>query len=625
MPDFPLVSTLADIEAIEATPWRSLCPFESTYEAIQHSVEHHAERDALIFLPTGCADETPHIVSYRDLFANITKTANLLHELGVGRDDVVSYILPNIPETLEVIWGAEAAGIVNAINPLLEPETIFKLLKAAGSKVLVTSSSLPGMPFYESVLMVADALDTVDALIVIDMAPYYSTSPLDPPQATPGGKPIIKFHEARDRQASGSLDSGRTFNRTDIASLFHTGGTTSTPKLAPHTHENEVFTSWAISNLIPVEPGGRALVGLPLFHVNAVIATGLGCLVAGTTQVMLSAMGYRGPDVIPNLWKVVERYKAVSMSAVPTVYSALMSVPHEGVDISSLRFAAVGAAPLSTDVFEGFVQTTGVELLEGYGLTESTIIASCNPFGGEKRIGSIGLRIPYQEMASAVLDKDGEIERFCDVDEVGTVMLRGPNVFPGYYRQADTGLTRDGWLNTGDLGRSDAEGYFWLTGRAKDLIIRGGHNIDPAMVENTLERHDAVALAAAVGQPDAYAGELPAAYVELHSGAEVDPDELKDWAKAQIEERAAAPVHVEIMPKLPLTAVGKIHKPPLRMLAIRRVLCATLLDAGIDAKVEAMNDPKRGLIATIVSDDAEGVRAALSGYAMPIEVIATAQ
>ncbi len=623
MPDFPVVATLADIEAIEASPWRSHCPFESTYEAIQHSAERSPECDALIFLPTGTADDSPHIVSYRDLFANITKTANLFHELGVSPNDVVSYILPNLPETLEVIWGAEAAGIVNPINPLLEPETIMKLLQAAGSKVLVTSSSLPGMPFYESVLMVADALKSVEALIVVDMAPYYGTAPLDPPSATQGGKPIIKFREARDRQDGGELKSGRSFKRTDIASLFHTGGTTSTPKLAPHTHENEVFTSWAISNLIPVEPGGRALVGLPLFHVNAVIATGLGCLVAGTTQVMLSAMGYRGPAVIPNLWKVVERYKAVSMSAVPTVYSALMSVPRQGVDISSLRFAAVGAAPLSTDLFEGFVKTTGVELLEGYGLTESTIIAACNPFDGEKRVGSIGLRIPYQEMASAIVGDNGEIKRFCDVDEVGTVMLRGPNVFPGYYKRDDSGLTSDGWLNTGDLGRRDAEGYFWLTGRAKDLIIRGGHNIDPGMIENTLERHEAVALAAAVGQPDEYAGELPAAYVELLPSVKVEADELKVWTKANIAERAAAPVHVEILPTLPLTAVGKIHKPPLRMLAIQRVLSAKLSEAGIEAKVEVANDARRGLVAVIRCDRTTEARATLSGFAMPIEVTAS--
>jgi fatty-acyl-CoA synthase len=194
----------------------------------------------------------------------------------------------------------------------------------------------------------------------------------------------------------------------------------------------------------------------------------------------------------------------------------------------------------------------------------------------------------------------------CAVDEVGEICVASPGVFEGStYTEVDKNrdLFAEGrFLRTGDLGRLDADGYLWITGRAKDLIIRGGHNIDPAEIEQALLSHPAVAFAGAIGQPDSFAGELPCAYVELVAGASVSTEALMDHARAHIPERAAIPKHIEVLAELPKTAVGKIFKPDLRKRAIIRVLDETLAEAGIPAHVIAViEDRKRGLVAQIAT------------------------
>jgi fatty-acyl-CoA synthase len=187
-------------------------------------------------------------------------------------------------------------------------------------------------------------------------------------------------------------------------------------------------------------------------------------------------------------------------------------------------------------------------------------------------------------------------------DDVGEICVANPGVFPGAtYTESDKNLHLfhyDTYLRTGDLGRIDHDGYLWITGRAKDLIIRGGHNIDPADIEQALAGHDAVAMVGAIGQPDAYTGEMPCAYVELVAGAHATPEDLMAYAKGKISERAAHPKHIEILPELPKTAVGKVFKPDLRRRAITRVYDAALAEAGLAARVaEVIEDKKLGLVA----------------------------
>jgi fatty-acyl-CoA synthase len=291
---------------------------------------------------------------------------------------------------------------------------------------------------------------------------------------------------------------------------------------------------------------------------------------------------------------------------VPTVYSTLLGVPIGGADVSSLRYALCGAAPMPPELIRKFEDATGVKILEGYGLTEGTCVSSVNPRDGERRVGSIGLRIPYQQMKTVALDADGRYARDCAVDEIGHLVIKGPNVFPGYKdEKANRGIwIGDGWLDTGDLARQDADGRFWLTGRQKDLIIRGGHNIDPSMIEEAMLRHPAVQMAAAVGKPDAYAGELPVVYVALREGQTATPEELQAFAKSTIAERAGVPSEVIIRQSIPVTAVGKVFKPELRHDVAKRVLEATLCgvgDGAVSFEVSVRADPKHGTLATVIA------------------------
>ncbi len=297
-------------------------------------------------------------------------------------------------------------------------------------------------------------------------------------------------------------------------------------------------------------------------------------------------------------------------------------------DISSLEFAVCGAAPMPAKLIEAFEAKTGLKIVEGYGLTEGACVSSLNPPDGERRVGSIGLRLPYQEMRAVVLDSAGQFQRTADVDEIGTIVIHGPNVFNGYLdsrHNTDLWIDIEGarWLNTGDLGRQDADGYFWLAGRRKELIIRGGHNIDPKLIEDVLHKHPAVAMAAAVGSPDVHAGEVPVAYVQAKPGATVSDQELMDFAATHVPERAAIPKHVRIMPSLPLTGVGKIFKPALQQREIEAVVRAEAANAGaIIDELWFERDPRLGQVVRIrASAGAPPLRTALERYAFRSDVL----
>ena len=241
--------------------------------------------------------------------------------------------------------------------------------------------------------------------------------------------------------------------------------------------------------------------------------------------------------------------------------------------------------------------------MEGYGLTEATCASTLNPIHGERCVGSIGQQLPGIEVKAVQLDAAGNYLADCAADVVGQLVIRGATVFPGYLDAANNqGLfVEGGWVKTGDLGRRDANGFFWLAGRAKDLIIRGGHNIDPASIEEALQLHPAVALVAAVGRPDAHAGELPVAYVELRAGHTATVEELQAHAAAHIAEKAAIPKDITILDKIPLTAVGKIFKPALVWRETEDVFGLALAGvAGISTfKVKVDADAHYGALATV--------------------------
>jgi len=625
-PTFAPIANLADVRRIEEMPLTSQYSLRSTLDIFRQAGLAYGKRPALNFLLGGTIDENPVTIDYAALLARIYQTANALNALGMKTDEVVAYVLPNLPQTHYVIWGGEAAGIVAAVNPMLEAAQIGDILTACKTKYLVTLAPFPGTDLWHKAETCAALVPSLRAILQVDLAQYaqpgYSPRPARIGEI--GNLPVYDFDALLAAQPDDRLVSGRIFESDDIASYFHTGGTTGLPKIAPHTHANEVFMAWAMMSVLNMHAGDVFLCGLPLFHVNGVMVTGLSNFLCGASVVVATPQGYRNPNLLPNFWKLIERYRVNYFSAVPTIYTALLDIPVAKNDISSLRYAICGAAPMPPEVFRRFEKRTAVKILEGYGLTEGTTASCINPAAGERRIGSIGLRFPYQDMRSFVIGGDGRIERECAVGEIGAVCIRGPNVFPGYLRAADNRnvwVGRDaeaGWFNTGDLGRWDADGYCWLTGRAKDLIIRGGHNIDPQLIEEVLCRHPAVAIAAAIGQPDAYAGEVPAAYVVLRAGQQASVEELLAYAREHISERAALPVNIEILPQLPVTAVGKIFKPALRHRAIEQVLSRALQQSGIAATVSVSDDKLSGTLASIRAPGASHVqaRAVLDQFAL---------
>ena len=243
-------------------------------------------------------------------------------------------------------------------------------------------------------------------------------------------KEWLPFETYLEQYPADLVLSGRTIASDDYAAYFHTGGTRGTPKSARHTHANEVFDAWAMTQMADTRPEHVVLCGLPLFHVNAVHVTGLAPLSVGASVVLLGPAGYRDPGVIKHFWKIVEHYHATWFSGVPTLYSNLLRVPIDA-DIYSLTMAIGGAAPMPVELFTTFQQRTGVSILEGYGLTEATCAQSTYSRYGERRVGSIGLRYPYQAMKTAILDQQGRELRDCQPDETGTLVVKGPNVFAG--------------------------------------------------------------------------------------------------------------------------------------------------------------------------------------------------
>jgi len=593
------IRTIRDIEEIEKTPLAERIQEKNTYELLCRGGEIDPDKIALSFLMNGDLYDQPVEISYRDLLGKIRQAANLFHRLGVGPGDVVTYLLPNMPQTHYVLWGAEVAGIVNPINPLLEPHTIRDICTAAGTKVLVALADMPGSEIWKKVDAVRKEIPSLQKVVRV-MGP------------TDEAEGIVGLEEEMAKEPADALAFDREIGPDDISSLYHTGGTTGTPKLARRTHFNEVYMAWAIRLMGGIGREETMLCGLPLFHVNATTVTGLAPFSCGAHVVLLSPVGYREPTIMKNFFHIVERYRAASFSCVPTVLSVLLDVPVGGKDISSLRYVVCGAAPLSQELFRRYEEHSGMKILEGYGLTEGACASVINPRDGERKIGSIGIRMPYQDVKIVILDEEGNYQRDANTGEIGVVAIRGPNVFKGYVEEAhNQGLWIQGeWLNTGDLGRMDADSYVWLTGRKKELIIRGGHNIDPAAIEEPLYQMSAVSMVAAVGRPDAHAGEVPVAYVQLKDGMQATPDEVMAYARDHIGERAAVPKEVVILDAIPLTPVGKIFKPALRWDATRRMYEKELEALGETARsvsVEVAEHKVHGTAVRIRVEPASGV------------------
>ncbi|WP_106400660.1 acyl-CoA synthetase [Actinocorallia populi] len=570
--DRPLVLLPEDVPAIEAVPLAERDLPASTYDLLSRSAAAHPDRPALHLLGEGGAPwRKASCWTYGDLLKRVHRAANAYLALGLPEGGVVALMLPNLGATYAALLGAQAVGVAGPVNPMLAEDHLVEILTLTGARLLLAPGPGLAPDLWAKAQRIAARLPALRALLSVG----------SPPGPRPGTTEEIDFDAFTRDRAADRLDTARRPGPDDMAAYFHTGGTTGVPKVAPHTHAMEVYMAWALGCSGAYLDDAVSLSGLPLFHVNALHVTGLGPFLHGRTVVSLGPLGYRDKTLVADFWHIIEHYRVTSFSGVPTVYASLPPVP-EGADISSLRAGAVGAAPLPGKVRSAFEAAAKVPMLEGYGLTEATCATAATP-AFAPRDGSVGLRLPYQNIKAVTVDDHERPTADCPPGRTGVLAVKGPSVFPGYLRQGPHGAVPDpegkifdGWLLTGDLGHVDADGYVYLTGRAKDVIIRGGHNIDPGLVEESLLAHPDVRAAAVIGAPDPRAGEVPVAYVVLAAGSPTSADDLRAWAHARAPEPAAAPRTVHLVENLPTTAIGKIYKPALLQDSVHRLITDAL-------------------------------------------------
>lgn len=579
-----------DIARFAAVPIEDRIGVASTYAMILQAAVAQPDAPAITFLPRGFASDVPKTLTYADVARRVTATANLFASLGVGRGDGIAVLLPTMPDAFTVIWAASAVGVAVPINPLLRADHMIEIMRAARVRVVV---SIGPEIDAELAAAAATAANCVGASLVLAAGDMMAPGAIDLEEA------IARQPDDRLMAALPALD--------DIASIFHTGGTTARPKLVAHTHRNQLVCTIQVASGSDLAPGDVLLSALPTNHVIAGIATGLTVLATGAQMLIPGLAGFRNPYLLQDFWKIIERYGVSGFSAVPTVLTALMGVPVDA-DITTLRYVSCGAAPMPSALIDAFETKTGARVFESYGMTEATTMVASNPRGAPRREGSVGLPAPYLD-----LKLSGEHE----------ILIRGPAVVKGYFGQEPV-ADAEGWFPTGDLGRMDDDGYLYLTGRAKDLIIRSGHNIDPRMIEDTLASHPAVALAAAVGRPDSYAGEVPVAFVTLREGAVACEAELQLYARDHAAERPAAPATVTVLPAMPMTLLGKIFKPRLRLLAAAAALQTDLDEVlgrlGSSCNVRVPDDVEAPLLVAISTGARDASEAAVLRVAQALQI-----
>ncbi|HSW06621.1 AMP-binding protein, partial [Aquabacterium sp.] len=457
-------------------------PERSILDVFIGSAARQPERTAITMLMSGAPDEQPRRVSYRELLGLVRRAANLFSSLGGPRPGV-AYMLPSLVETHATLWGAETAGYAVPINFLLQPEHIAGLLRASGARILVALGPHPVLDIWQK------------ALALREQVPGLTLLRVSPP-GLPLEDGVIDFHSALMAQPDAQLVFGEPGRDDEVSAYFHTGGTTGTPKLVAHTHRSQLVAAFGGAVLGDMQPDDTLTATLPLFHVGGTIFCALSAFMAGVSLLVMSPSGLRNPAMVQGFWRLAAQHRASLVGAVPTSVGAVLEVPLDGADISAVRAGFCGAASLPIAVGERFQQVTGRSLHEVYGMTEASGLIAIDAVASEGGVGSVGWALPYTQVVVCRLEASGRLGPPCAPNEIGVITIRGPHVSPGYRNpEHNAGVFDEGVLNSGDLGFIDEHGRVHIAGRAKDLIIRSGHNIDPLMIENAMASHPAVALA----------------------------------------------------------------------------------------------------------------------------------
>ncbi|MDP8957112.1 MAG: long-chain fatty acid--CoA ligase [Actinomycetota bacterium] len=476
-------------------------------------------------------------IGFSELDERVDRTAAALARLGVGKGDRVAILAGNVPEFVYALYGTMRAGAVACpLNVMLTPEETAYILADAGAKLAVTDlRSLPGL------LSIRDRLGELQNILVIGGPP-----------APPG---TVSFEEAL--KVAGHPPVVQT-ESSDLAVIAYTAGTTADPKGAMLTHGNLLSNLEQMSAVPALAEASEdvGLLALPLFHSYALnVILGI-TMKTGATAVLVERFDPR------ETLEVVKRHGVTVLFGAPPMFQAWLALADAGyeADLSTVRLAVSGAAPLPPAVLQAFRERFGVTIWEGYGLTEAAPAVTTNALGPEAKAGSIGLPLPGLEVR--LVDEHGE-----DVEEgdPGELLVRGPNVFSGYWgRPEETGRVIDGdWLKTGDVAVRDEDGYLFLVDRKKDLIIVSGFNVYPNEVEEAIEKHPKVAEAAVVGVVDERTGEAVGAWVVPRPGESVSGEEIVDFLNGYLA-RFKWPKEVHVVEELPHHVTGKVLRRTLR-------------------------------------------------------------
>lgn len=570
-----------DIRALEAMPYDELVPARSTYELFETCAALHGDRPAVTVLGSSNPDDVVAHFTHAQFLGEITRAANLFTRHANGAEPLIAMIARNYAAIPAIVWGGQAAGIISSLNYLLAADVIEQLLAAERATMLVVPGPRLDPELWSKVAPILSCLTGLTTIFVLGGLPDSAADPR-----------LVDFDAEVAREDRSALIRRRAIGRDTIAAIFHTGGTTGLPKLVPQTHGNHIHAAWAFAQMFAIDETDAIINGMPMFHVGGTMTSQLSVLGAAGHMILAAPNGFRDPGVIANYWAMVERFGVTIAGGVPTTIAAEAATPLGIADVSSLRMALTGGALLPSTVAARFEDRCGTSLLEQYGMTETLANLATTPFHGEKLRGSVGYRAPFTQIRVGAITPDDGRGPAAAPGVIGPVSFRGPNAFPGYLSpKHNEGLfIEGGFMSTGDLGYLTPKGQLVLTGREKDLIIRSAHNIDPSAIEEVANSHPEVNLSAAVGMPDAYAGEVPVVFVEPRSGATLDADEVLTYISARIHEPPAKPKKVFVMSEIPRTGVGKIFKPTLREETIRQKIADVLASIDPHQRAEIVAD-----------------------------------
>ena len=471
-------------------------------------------------------------VTYSALNAGVRRLSGGLRDLGLQRSDRVALLLGNSPEFVRTYYAVVGQGLVAVpINPILKVDEVTHILNDCGAAALIVDATL--RPLVESVQSRVSGLKHVifagrDVSI---------------------GDVSLGSLEAGDEQSPAAVDLNQ------VAHIVYTSGTTGRPKGAMITHDNLTWMIGALVRFFDETPADVVVCALPLFHAYALLQCMLTPLSVGARMVLLERFT---PD---GAMTAIQREHATSFFGVPTMYVMMLNAALERYDLSSLRLCVSGGASIPVEVLRRFQDTAKISICEGYGLSEMTVMAICNPPHGVQKPGSIGLPLPGLD--ARVVARDGQEQ---PRGLAGEIVVRGPSTMLGYWGQPDAtrNALEGGWLHTGDVGTCDADGYFYVVDRMKDMYIRGGYNVYPREIEEVLYSHPAVMEAAVVGLPDPVFGEEGVAFVVLAPGHPVPASDLIDYCRARLADYKV-PRQIEFSDGLPKSSTGKTLKRELHV------------------------------------------------------------